>query len=142
LEKKEDPLLLVPVLPWVLAPKALVFHPNLDPEAQGFPPSDFLSPVLLAGTIRAIHDLFLAPERGQGNFPQIRRALSQGIWRRQGIYLHYGEVLDEEAYSALFLHFLEEGFLLPPERNGPLILPGVLSHGEEAKLARLMHEAG
>jgi hypothetical protein len=138
LEHKEDSLLLVPVLPWVLAPKVLIFHPNLDPEVQGFPPSDFLSPVLLAGAIRAIHDLFLAPEREMRNFPEIQGVLSEGIWRRQGIYLHYGEALDEEVYTALFSRFLEEGFLLPPDKNGPLILPGSMSKGEEAKLASLL----
>ena len=135
-EKKENPLFLVPVLPWALAPKAVVFTQNLDPKALGFPPSDFLAPVLLAGTIRAIQDLFLWPERGTGNFPRIRKA--EGIWHHRGIYLHPRERVDEDAYTELFLRFLEGGFLLPPEQQDPLILPGYMSQGEEAKLAALL----
>jgi hypothetical protein len=135
-EKKGKELLLVPVLPWVLAPKAVIFKQNLDPQALGFPPSDFLSPAILAGTIRAIHDLFLWPEREQGNFPRIRKV--QGIWYQRGIYLHHGEALDEQAYTELFLRFLAGGFLLPPERTDPLILPGYMSKGEEAALAALL----
>jgi hypothetical protein len=135
-EKKESPLFLVPVLPWVLAPKAVVFKQNLDPQALGFPLSDFLSPVLLAGTSRAIYDLFLWPKREQGNFPRIRKV--QGIWQQRGIYLHHREALDEGVYTELFLRFLAGGFLLPPERQDPLILPGYMSKGEEAKLAALL----
>jgi hypothetical protein len=33
---------------------------------------------------------------------------------------------------------LEEGFLIPPAPAEPLILPGILSPGEEAKLAALL----
>lgn len=135
-EKAENPLFLVPVLPWALAPKAVVFTQNLDPKALGFPPSDFLSPVLLAGTSRAISDLLLWPERGTGNFPRIRKA--EGIWHQRGIYLHHRETLDEGAYTELFLRFLAGGFLLPPEQQDPLILPGYMSNGEEAKLAALL----
>jgi hypothetical protein len=34
--------------------------------------------------------------------------------------------------------FLEKGFLLPPSPHEPLILPGMLSQGEETKLANLL----
>ncbi|MHB9292132.1 hypothetical protein Holit_01221 [Hollandina sp. SP2] len=135
-ENKESPLFLVPVLPWVLAPKVVVLKQNLDPQALGFPPSDFLPPVLLAGTSRAIYDLFLWPEREQEHFPRIRKV--QGIWYQRGIYLHHGEALDEQAYTERFLRFLAGGFLLPPERTDPLILPGYMSKGEEATLAALL----
>jgi hypothetical protein len=40
--------------------------------------------------------------------------------------------------AALFRHFLDNGFLLPPVPSQPLILPGVLSQGEEAKLAGVL----
>jgi hypothetical protein len=45
--------------------------------------------------------------------------------------------VDEESWTELFTFFLEAGVLLPPGREEPLILPGVLSAGEEAKLAAL-----
>jgi hypothetical protein len=137
------PLLLVPVLPWVLAPKAVVFAPNLDPQVHRFPPSDFLSPALLAGATRALYDLSLWPDREAAKFPKIQGALASGIWRRRGIYLHYTtetEPMDEAAYTERFLRFLDGGFLLPPERKAPLILPGSLSPGEEAKLAALLQQ--
>jgi hypothetical protein len=38
----------------------------------------------------------------------------------------------------LFSRFLENGFLIPPVPSHPLILPGILSPGEEAKLADLL----
>jgi hypothetical protein len=64
--------------------------------------------------------------------------LAEGIWRQRGIYLQHETALDEHAYTVLFLRFLEAGFLLPPGRKEPLILPGALSKGEEAKLAALL----
>jgi hypothetical protein len=114
----------------VFAPVVVVFKRGLEPDALGFPPGDFLSPTLLAGTIRAIHDLFLWPQR---KVPQLRNA--GGMWRQKGIYLHYGETLDEGAYTELFLRFLAGGFLLPPDQQDPLILPGYMSPGEAANLA-------
>jgi hypothetical protein len=33
---------------------------------------------------------------------------------------------------------LEAGFLLPPDQEDPLILPGTMSPGEEAKLGELI----
>ncbi|MDR3342738.1 MAG: hypothetical protein LBT14_08135 [Treponema sp.] len=130
--------LLVPVLPWALAPKVLVIGLR-DEQVNRFPPSDILSPVLLTAAVRSIYDLIAAmPERGSVAFPHIPEALAHSTWRRRGIYLYYPELLDAEQYSTLFLHFLESGFLLPPSENLPLILPGALSPGEEAKLAALL----
>jgi hypothetical protein len=45
---------------------------------------------------------------------------------------------DDKAYAGIFRQFLEQGFLLPPSQDQPLILPGILSPGEEAKLAELL----
>ncbi|MDR3171029.1 MAG: hypothetical protein LBU17_05285 [Treponema sp.] len=128
-----QPSLCVPLLPWALAPQVLV----IGIDDRPFPPSELLSPVLLAATVRSLYDLIAAlPERGKAVFPLITEAL--GTWRRKGIYLHYAEPLDEAQYSRLFLHFLEGGFLLPPSPEQPLILPGALSPGEQAKLAELL----
>jgi hypothetical protein len=117
------------------------------------PPSDAVSPVILAAATRAIHDLIASPQRGAVRFVRVEEALEKGggYWRRQGIYLSpdltgeaqgSGETVSPlphaEAYAGLFGRFLEAGFLLPPGPDQPAILPAVLSEGEEAKLAKLL----
>jgi hypothetical protein len=132
--------LLVPVLPWPAAPQVLALDPALE-KSYSFPPSDPVSPVFLAAALRAIYDLIAAgPERGRIRFRIVKKALAQSKWRRRGIYLSLAGSADNGAYTGLFRRFLEGGFLLPPVRDQPLILPGCLSPGEEAKLARLLGE--
>ena len=97
------------------------------------PPGDFISPVLLAVAARGIHDIIAAaPTR-----PHITKALwgKYSLWQRQGPYLFLKQ---PEEWAAMFCRFLEAGFLLPPVPFQPLILPGTLSPGEEAKLANLL----
>ncbi|MDR0568999.1 MAG: hypothetical protein LBG87_07335 [Spirochaetaceae bacterium] len=131
-----DTPVLQAVLPWVLSPKTAVCYGQTE---EDFPPSDYLSPVILAGTVRSVYDLIAAaPNRGKADFPKILNALANSDWRRAGIYLSYKEPLDEKAYAEMFERFLDSGFLLPPDRNLPAILPGILSQGEEAELARLL----
>lgn len=134
--------LLVPVLPlpWAGVPCALVLDQTLE---AAFPASgqDLISPVVLAVAARSVWDLIAAlPERGGGKFPRIRRTLAQSTWRRRGIYLTLADAAGEEAYAALFRHFLEKGFLPPPSPRCPLILPGILSPGEEAALAGCLRQ--
>ncbi|MDR1373677.1 MAG: hypothetical protein LBJ24_01760 [Treponema sp.] len=131
--------LLVPVLPlpWTGAPRILALDPA-QVRVEAFPPSDIISPVYLAAAARALCDLKAAlPLRGV-SFAGINRALHKSPWRRRGIYLVPGEVPGEAAYEKLFRRFLEGGFLLPPDRKLPAILPGALSAGEEAQLAALL----
>ncbi|MDR2101769.1 MAG: hypothetical protein LBP43_04295 [Treponema sp.] len=126
----------VPVLPWPAAPRVLVLEPE---QAHPFPPPDLIPPVFLAAALRGVYDLIAAgPERGVVKFRHIKKALSQSKWRRRGIYLSLTETLAEEDYAGLFRRFLEQGFLLPPAQDQPLILPACLSPGEEAKLAQLL----
>jgi hypothetical protein len=131
---------LAPVLPWPASPRVLALDGALE-RASAFPPSDLISPAFLAAAIRGIYDLIAAgPERGEFRFRLIRKALAHSKWRRRGIYLSLTEGVDEAAYADLFRRFLDRGFLLPPARDLPLILPGVLSKGEEAQLARLLED--
>ncbi|GHV38050.1 hypothetical protein AGMMS49546_07670 [Spirochaetia bacterium] len=135
--------LLIPILPWPLSPQVLVIEKNLAPV---FLPSDIVNPLILAAATRGIYDLIAAPQRGAMVFPKINKALYGGApgkkWRRRGIYLTLnadrGSHPDMDSYAALFRRFLEGGFLLPPSPHYPLILPGTLSPGEEAKLAELL----
>jgi hypothetical protein len=130
----DQPPVLRPVLPWALAPPVLAPAAALDAR---FPPSEPVSPVILAGTVRSVLDLLAAPERGTPRFPRIDRALAGTPWIRRGIYLLPPPALTGPAYTGLYHRFLDQGFLLPPDAP-PLILPGILSLGEEAALSALL----
>ncbi|MDR0374290.1 MAG: hypothetical protein LBH85_01005 [Treponema sp.] len=153
--------LLLPVLPWHLAPKTLAIRNGAFPaggasaDSTRPPVSDAVSPVILAAATRAVYDLLAEIGQAQAaqaarsgtrtaplaaRFPALAKALASSAWRQKGVYLHYGDRPDDTGYSALFQRFLEAGFLLPPAPNQPAILPPVLSAGEEAKLAALLKE--
>jgi hypothetical protein len=150
----DAPPVLIPVLPgtsalrtgfyreltpsWPQSPGIAMIDPAFEKD-HPFPPSDLLPPVLLALITRGIYDLIAAsPRRADPSFPRLKKALSAGQWRRKGIYLSPPEAPGRDVWSALFRRFLEGGFLLPPDPGQPLILPGALSPGEEAKLAKLL----
>jgi hypothetical protein len=131
--------LLIPVLPWSLAPWVLALDPALD---EHVPPSEPVSPVLLAAATRAVYDLIAAgPAGGRPVYPKINHALygasPPGPWHRRGIYLSPPGT----GWEGRFRRFLAGGFLIPPGPREPLILPAVLSPGEEAELAALLGEA-
>ncbi|MDR3147929.1 MAG: hypothetical protein LBU00_06100 [Treponema sp.] len=134
----EGPLL-IPVLPWPLSPWVLALDPALEDR---FAPSAALPPVLLAVAARAVYDLVAAgPQGGRPVYPKINHVLysagPSGPWRRRGPYLVYSGA-PPVPWETLFRNFLREGFLIPPDPAEPLILPGLLSPGEEAKLAALL----
>lgn len=133
------PDLLIPVLPfsWAASP-AILAAPLPETTAAAFPPSDSIPPVILAAVTRSIWDLIAAVPIRAAFFPKIQKALNSSLWIRRGIYLRLRENQAPPAYTALFQRFLDKGFLLPPSAAEPLILPGVLSPGEEAKLAELL----
>jgi hypothetical protein len=139
-ESPAAPVPLIPVLPlpWAGAPRVLALAPDDTAAALEADAGCPLSPVVLAAASRAVYDLIAALDRGRPPFPRIDRALKQsGIWRRRGIYVSLSASPGSAAYTGLFRRFLEAGFLLPPGPGEPAILPGVLSPGEEAKLAAL-----
>jgi len=139
----ENPPVLIPVVPGIQTwrdglPLGLcVLAVKDDADIKS---GDFLPPVLLAVAIRGIYDLIsVAPARANPNYPRIAKALKNSeAWRRSGIYLTPRQKPAQTEWAALFRRFLENGFLLPPHPSQPLILPGVLSPGEEAKLASLL----
>jgi len=102
------------------------------------PASDNLSPVLFAAAARGLHDLLASPQRVKPKLPRVMKALQNSRWQRRGIYLTLKREINNEEWDALFDQFLEAGFLLPPAPCHPLILPGELSKGEEAKLANAL----
>jgi len=143
LEVPESPSILIPVVPGIqtwrdglplgLCVLAVKWETDI-------PSGDFLPPVLLAAAARGIYDLIsTAQERANPVYPHIAKALKnneeQNFWQRNGIYLTPRQKPAQTEWAALFRRFLENGFLLPPVPSQPLILPGILSPGEEAKLA-------
>jgi hypothetical protein len=129
---------LAPVLPGgASGPLILAIDPAFE-KARPFPPSDLIAPAILAVLVRGVYDLIAAaPERGRP-FPKIFAALSGDAWKRRGIYLFPAGIPAGVAWEALFRRFLAAGFLIPPDPAEPLILPGILSPGEEAALADLL----
>jgi hypothetical protein len=138
----EEAPVLIPVLPGIqlwrggLPFGLCVTAAKTETSLARLPSGDILSPVLLAMAARGIHNLLAAPDRANLKFPRIEKALEKSLWHRQGIYLELKE--KPEAWNELFSQFLNAGFLLPPSPSFPLILPGELSNGEEAKLASVL----
>ena len=134
-EKSGAPVLL-PVLPcpFPSAPAVLAYT-EAENLWEKLPPPQIFSPTVLSAAARCIYDLLAIPERGNLRLPKTDRALKKSaLWKRQGIYLFY----TDNNYAGLFRHFLDGGFLLPPSPEEPAILPGELSPGEDAKLAKLV----
>jgi hypothetical protein len=136
---------LIPVLPWPLAPSVAAL---VQGREDRFPPSDIISPLILAAAGRGLYDLIAAGSRGgRPVYPRINRLLygrrgrEPCPWQGRGIYLTPREAASAgPGWETLFRRFLEGGFLIPPGPGEPLILPGILSPGEEAKLAALLGE--
>jgi hypothetical protein len=135
--------LLMPVLPlpWPEALCVLALPTGMVETAPAPSASQLIPPSILATATRGVYDLIAAASmRGRPLYPRIDAALTGNTWLRRGIYLNRSGAPDNEAYAALFRRFLDQGFLLPPVQTHPLILPGALSPGEEAKLAALLGE--
>ena len=137
---------LIPVLPCPFpgTPAVLAYNPEKESTIpEKLPPSHMISPVALSAATRCIYDLLANPTRGNPHFPKVNKAIKKStVWKRENIYLYYSPARKDEetgtSYAAVFGHFLEAGFLLPPSAEEPAILPGELSPGEEVKLSNLI----
>jgi hypothetical protein len=141
----EEPLL-IPVLPCIhtwrnnLPTGLCTAAAKTESRLEQLPASDILSPVLLAMAARGVYDLLASPDRGKPALPRTSKALKNSKnWQRRGIYLSLKKEPSLETWSSLFRQFLEAGFLLPPIPSQPVILPGELSPGEDAKLADVIN---
>jgi hypothetical protein len=140
-EKKTS--IIIPILPGVQSwrsdlPQGLCVAALQAGALSLLPEDDILPPVLLAAAARGIYDLLAAPDRGTLRIPRINKALQNSPWRRKGIYLYLEKTPRLEEWNAHFSRFLAGGFLIPPVPSQPLILPNILSDGEEAALAALL----
>jgi hypothetical protein len=145
---QEKSSILIPVLPGIqlwrgeLPLGLCVAAAKSEEQLAQLPPSDTLSPVLLAIAARGIHDLLASPQRAKPSLPRTEKALQKtSVWQRQGIYLTLKEKPLPETWETMFHQFLEAGFLLPPTPLQPVILPGELSDGEDKKLAELFEKS-
>jgi hypothetical protein len=147
----ENAPILVPVLPGIQLWRESEELPfglcaaaaESEKQLTQLPPDDMLSPVLLAAAARGIYDILASPERAKPVLPRTLKVCSQtelknSRWRQEGIYLSLKEKPKTGEWTELFNKFLEAGFLLPPIPSHPLILPGELSDGEDAKLAAVI----
>ena len=147
-EDEKSPTFLIPVLPGIqywengLPLGLCVAAAKSETHLCELPIGDTLSPVLLSVAARGVYDLLASPNRAKPAFPLVAKALQKNSaklrWRQQGIYIYPKERPGNDEWASLFSQFLEAGFLLPPNPSQPLILPGELSAGEEAKLAAVL----
>jgi len=140
----EEPLL-IPALPCIhtwrnsLPTGLCIAAAKTENQLEQLPASEILSPVLLAMAARGVYDLLASVQRGKPALPRTIKAIKTGKnWQRRGIYLSLKKEPSPETWSVLFRQFLEAGFLLPPVPSQPVILPGELSPGEDAKLASVL----
>jgi len=137
----ETPLLL-PILPGIQTwrdglPFGLCVAASSAENLSRLPQSDTFSPILLAAAARGIYNLLAACDRAKPSLPKTANAIKNNSrWERNGIYITLKENITPAEWEALFNKFLEAGFLLPPDPAYPIILPGELSAGEDAKLAK------
>jgi len=145
--EENAPSILIPVLPGIqlwrggLPFGLCIVTAKSEDKLAHLPANDMFSPVLLAAAARGLYDILASPQRAKPAFPRTFKALKTSPWRRQGIYLTLKENPSPQTWETLFNKFLEAGFLIPPVPSAPVILPGEMSDGEDAKLAALFSES-
>jgi hypothetical protein len=124
---------LFPLLPFSMAgaPACVCFKRPLPADFPVPPP---LSPLILAGALRALYDL-----AGYDPAPWFRPDLLASCpgWTQTGIYLLCRRPQAE--YEQIFREFLNAGLLLSPRYPGPSILPAEASPGEVKKMLACFH---
>ena len=128
----------VPVLPCPMGPYVLAIEKDSKIDEK-FPKGEIIAPLLLAPACGSLYELIKFAEEKFPFYAKVEKALQVSKWQKKGLYLTLKDDVDKNSeYEALFVKFLEGGFLLPPSFNEPAILPGFMSQGEEAKLASLL----
>ena len=138
-DQREGFSFVVPIIPCPVAPWVLISDLSLH--------SDLIPPTVLTPAVRTIYNVLSAKStRGKIKLPKVEKLLKKEdcVWQRHGIYLclkqEHRAHQENSNWEKLWLRFLENGFLLPPDPDDPLILPETISPGEEAKLAKLLSE--
>ncbi|MQY77542.1 MAG: aminotransferase class III-fold pyridoxal phosphate-dependent enzyme [Spirochaeta sp.] len=130
-QAEEGVSVLMPVIPFSMggSPSVLCFRHG---PPEGFPLSETISPVILAGALRALNDL---KNYRQADWFKEDLLKGKGGWLQRGIYITAN--FEEDFYAEVFKNFLEEGVLLNPGYPGPSILPAAASPGELKRMVDL-----
>jgi hypothetical protein len=127
-EQQVKPDLLLPIFPFPgsFAPYVVCVR---DVELlRRMPASDMVSPFLLDGLIKSISLLIRSMHSPTGTGSEFQRLVDILEWDRRGPYINTG--LEPVAYAEVFKKALEQGVLLPPGENYPIIIPREFSDGE------------
>jgi hypothetical protein len=127
-EQQVKPDLLLPIFPFPGS-----FAPNVvcvrDIETlKKMPASDMLSPFLIDALIKTISALIREMHSPLGYGSEFQRLIDVLEWDRRGPYINTR--LESAAYIEVFKKALEQGVLLPPGENYPVIIPREFSEGE------------
>jgi hypothetical protein len=87
-----------------------------------------VSPFLLDGLIKSISLLIRSMHSPTGSGSEFQRLVDILEWDRRGPYINTR--LEPVTYVEVFKKALEQGVLLPPGENYPIILPREFSDGE------------
>jgi hypothetical protein len=98
--------------------------------------SDFLSPCLLAGITRSIHDLIAElPKKGEADW-SVHDTVLLRFWNRKGPYLY--PKMPQEEYAAFAQTCLEAGLVISPDYDIPSIVPAKANKGDFSTLCSKM----
>lgn len=127
-EQQVKPDLLLPIFPFPgsFAPYVVCVR-DVD-LLQKMPASDMVSPFLLDGLIKSISSLIRSMHSPTGSGSEFQRLVDILEWDRRGPYINTR--LEPVAYAEVFKKALEQGVLLPPGENYPIIIPREFSDGE------------
>jgi hypothetical protein len=127
-EQQVKPDLLLPIFPFPgsFAPYVVCVR-DVD-LLQKMPASDMVSPFLLDGLIKSISLLIRSMHSPTGSGSEFQRLVDILEWDRRGPYINTR--LEPVTYVEVFKKALEQGVLLPPGENYPIILPREFSDGE------------
>lgn len=121
---------LFPVIPFPgdFGPVIVCFKKEFEDH---LPPSDPVSPVLLASLVRCIYTGITCRETMDShNWPRCDSV----YFRQKGPYVH--PRCGREEYKSLFRRALEAGVLIAPSHRGVSILPGEYSQGDWKLISR------
>jgi hypothetical protein len=92
------------------------------------PASDMVSPFLIDSLIKSVSQLIRTMHSPVGYGSEFQRLIDILEWDRRGPYINTR--LESIEYIEVFKKALEQGVLLPPGENYPIIIPREFSEGE------------
>ncbi len=123
--KGKKPDILVPVLPFPLGGTPGLVCLKKTSGAEKIPPSDVVSPFMLAGIIKSLNILLKFKNIYT---EEIWCRFNSSLWDRKGPYLIMR--CNREEYGDIFDRFKRRKILLSPFFPGPSIVPLIFSEGD------------